>query len=495
MDKPADYGSAFRSSNLLRGTRSMIKNIKKIVPVFLSLFIFGAGFIYLNLSKNKLSEPEVQMSPRNYLYNEKFGKVREYSGKDISTSGAVINIRLNQLPGVSEPLIKCSPVNNNILAVCANDFTADNNNARLFISHNKGREWNAHLIPLSPLFKASSYSDPWLEYDKSGTLYFTAVQYDLYDNKRDGLFFAKSADNGITWNNELKLIAVNRTIQQKIDKPKVFISGKDVIFVIWTEVSGLKSFIKISSSRDNGSSFSEPVIVSDDRAHFSAMTEDNNGILYMTYVNDGKSISAVKSNDEGRSWTAIDKNLEIKSAGKPAGNRNVLKSGSSEGIRINSEPSLCISKGNEILIVYSAKKNDSDISDIFLTRLIKNNSEFDEPKKISKDTTGNDQYLPVITSDEAGNVYIFYQDSRNDVNNEFSESFISVSSDGCKTFNDHLISTAPYKPSDIAVDRYFGDYNSFVISGKDLIAVWTDGRNGNYDLYAGIMNIENLLSR
>ncbi|MBK8983948.1 MAG: exo-alpha-sialidase [Ignavibacteria bacterium] len=473
----------------------MNKNIKKILPVFISLTIFGAGFIYLNLSKNKLSEPEVQMSPRNFLYKEKFGEVSEYAGKDISTSGNVTNIRLNQSPGVSEPLIKCSPIDKNILAVCANDFTVDNNNARLFISRNKGRDWDAQLIPLSPLFKASSYSDPWLEYDNTGNLYFTAVQYDLYDNKRDGLFFAKSADNGITWNSELKLIAVNRTLQYKIDKPKVFVNRSNVVFVIWTEVSGLKSFIKISLSRDNGGTFSEPVIVSDDRAHFSAMTEDNNGILYLTYINDGKSISAVKSNDEGRSWTAIEKNLEIKTAGKPAGNRNVLKSNSAEGIRINSEPSLCISKENEVLIAYTAKKNDSDLSDIYLTKLIKNNSEFDVPKKMSNDTSGNDQYLPVITSDEAGNVYVFYQDSRNDVNNEFSESFIAVSSDGCKTFTDHLISTAPYKPSDIAVDRYFGDYNSLVISGKDLIAVWTDGRNGNYDLYAGIMNIDNLFSR
>jgi len=473
----------------------MNKNIKKILPVIISLLTFVGGFIYLNLSKNILSEPEVQMSPRNFLYMEKFGEAGEYSGKDISISGNVTNIRLNQSPGASEPLIKFNPIDKNILAVCANDFTVDNNHARLFISINKGRDWNPQLIPLSPMFKASSYSDPWLEYDKTGNLYFTAVQYDMYDNKRDGLYFAKSSDNGITWDNELKLIAHNRTIQQKIDKPKVFISGSNIIYVIWTEVSGLKSYIKISLSRDNGGIFSEPVIVSDDRAHFSAMTEDKNGILYLTYINDGKSICAVRSFDDGKSWKGLENDLEIKTAGKLAGSRNLLKYSSAEGIRINSEPALCISKDNEVLIAYSARINDSDLSDIFITKLVKNNSEFDVPKKISNDITLNDQYLPVISSDESGNVYVFYQDSRNDVNNEYSESFISVSSDGCKTFKDHLISTANYKPSVIAVDKYFGDYNSFVISDKDLIAVWTDGRNGNFDLYAGIINIENLLSR
>lgn len=495
MDKPADYGSAFRSSNLLRGTQIMKKNLKKILPLVISLLIFGAGFIYLNLSRNKLAEPEVQLSPRSFLYKEKFAEVSKYEGNDISTKGEVTNIRLNQTPGVSEPLIKCSPADNNILAVCANDFNVDNNNARLFISYNKGRDWMERSIPLSPFLKASSYSDPWLEYDRSGNLYFTAVQYDLHDQKRDGLYFARSSDNGISWNNELKFIAVNGTLQHKIDKPKVFISGSNVIHVIWTEVSGLNSFIKISSSRDNGITFSKPLIVSDSRAHFSAIAEDKNGILYLTYISDGNSISAVKSFDGGGSWATIEKNLEIKTAGKLSGNRNILKSNSGEGIRINSEPSLCISKDNEVLIAYSARINDNDLSDIFLTKLINNNSEFAIPKRINNDNTRNDQYLPVINCDEHGNVYVFYQDSRNDLNNEYSESYISVSSDGCKTFKDHLISTAPYKPSDISVDRYFGDYNSFVISGKDLIAIWTDGRNGNYDLYAGILNTANLFSR
>lgn len=493
MDKPTDYESVFRSSNLLRGTIFMNKNFKKIFPALVSLLIFVSGFIYLNLSKKDISEPEIQMSPKKFMYNDKFGKADKYTSKDISRKKELTNIRINELPGASEPVIKCSPTSNQILIVSANDFSIDENKARIFISVNKGLDWKAGEIDLSECYSASSYSDPWIEYDNNSELFFTSIQYDMHKNINEGIFFARSNDNGINWTSDKNLLASNSTSSVKIDKPKIFISKNDIIYIYWTEISGYKSHINLIMSKDKGKSFSDPIALTDDKSHFSSMIEDNKGNIYLAYVNDGKSIKVIRSFDEGNEWSNIKSYLKINAAGKSVENNSILKSVKSSGIRINSEPSLELSSEGEILITYSARGIGNDLSDVYFAKLINENSEFTIPARINSDETENDQYQPLIETDENGLIYIFYQDSRNDNNNILTESYISVSSDGGNTFTDKNLSTNPYSPSEIAVGKYFGDYNSFIVSGKDIIAVWTDGRNGNFDVYAGILNRDHII--
>lgn len=471
----------------------MYKKYKKIIPLLISLIFFVSGFIYLNLSKKDFTEPEIQMSPKKFLFEEKFGKVDKYTSKDISQKNELINIRINDLPGASEPVIRCSPASEQILIVSANDFSIEENKARIFISENRGLDWKAGEISLSDCYSSSSYSDPWIEYDNYGKLYFTAIQYDLHNNVREGIYLARSDDNGINWNSEKNLIVSNSTASEKIDKPKIYISKNNILYIYWTEISGYKSHIKLVFSNDKGETFSDPVILSDEMSHYSSMTEDKEGNIYLAYVSDGKSIDVVRSIDAGNNWKDVKSRLIINAAGKLVENKHILKSKQSSGIRINSEPSLGISSEGEILITYSARGAGDDLSDIYFTKLVNENSEFKIPVRVNTDETENDQYQPHIATDEKGLVYIFYQDSRIDVSNLFSGSYISVSSDGGKTFTDKNISTNPYSPSETAVESYFGDYNSFIISGKDIIAVWTDGRNGNYDVYAGIINRDDII--
>jgi hypothetical protein len=113
--------------------------------------------------------------------------------------------------------------------------------------------------------------------------------------------------------------------------------------------------------------------------------------------------------------------------------------------------------------------------------------------KVNSDKTGNDQFLPTVTSDDFGNIFILYQDSRNDESNILTETYLSVSTDGGKSFNDEKLSTSSYNTAASAIGKYFGDYNSCVVSDVNFIGVWTDGRNDNFDVYAGIFNINTLI--
>ncbi|MBK8549889.1 MAG: exo-alpha-sialidase [Ignavibacteria bacterium] len=438
----------------------------------------------------------MQLAPRGYLYNEKYGEVIQYEKKDISGYSFAKNVRVNEFTGVSEPKIVCNPKENNILAVTSNDFSLDGNSSRIFISEDYGLNWQAKEIPLSAKFKKSSYSDPWLDYDTDGNLYFITVQKDVLNYDREAIYFSRSEDNGTTWQRNY-FIEINAKGSIYLDKPKIFIdktsSRKNSIYVTWVEMKGLKTSLMFSKSTDLGNTFAVPVKIESDDVDYCSVTGDSKGNIFVSYLKDESKICIKKSTDAGESWFKEPGCLDIKPAGSKYENQFIIKKGADNGIRINSEPNLAVTAENDLIITYSASGKNNDVADIYFAKIKNNTEEVSIPVKVNSDRTLNDQFLPAISTDDHNNIFITYQDSRNDAGNILTETYISVSTDGGLSFSDEKFSTAKHNPSSAAVGKYFGDYNSCVVSGGKLIAVWTDGRNNNFDVYAGIINVKDLI--
>ena len=244
-----------------------------------------------------------------------------------------------------------------------------------------------------------------------------------------------------------------------------------------------------SRSTDGGNTFTLPVTVEKHDIKYCSLTGDSNGNLYIAYLKDEKRLSVKKSTDGGKFWGKEISNLDFVPSGIKNENQYVIKNSDKKGIRVNSEPSLSISESNDLLITFSASGRSNDLSDIYFAKLEKNSNLLTIPIKVNSDVTNNDQFFPSLTSDKSGNIFIMYQDSRNDINNIKTETYISYSNDGGLTFSDEKFSTAGFDPLSIAVDRYISDYNSCVISNGNIVGVWTDGRNNNFDIYAGILNL------
>ncbi len=474
----------------------MKSNLKKIIPVIASIAIFSSAFIFIILHNSENPEGKLQLSPRIHLFNEKYGEVQKYDGKDISSHSFVKNVRLNEYAGASEPKIICNPKNNNILAVSANDFSLRNNSARIFISEDKGLNWEPKEIPLSHEFKKSFYSDPWIEYDTEGNLFFVTVQRNQLNNNEEALYFAKSNDNGTTWERE-HFVDYNSKESIYLDRPKMFIdksvSQKNSIYVVWIEMKALKSFIMFSKSTDGGNTFSTPSSIERDDAGYCSVICNLTGDLFIAYLKDENKICIKKSTNTGDSWFKEQGCIDINPSGIKYENQYLIKKNVNEGIRINSEPNLAVTGENDLLLAYSAKYKNTDAADIFFAKIRNNSDSVSVPVKVNTDGTLNDQYLPAITSDEFNNILITYQDSRNDAGNILTETYISVSTDGGISFSDEKLSTSGFNPSSVAVGKYFGDYNSCIISEGNLIAVWTDGRNNNFDVYAGILRVSDII--
>lgn len=454
----------------------------------MSIIIFTSVFIFLNLRNTDVGNSALQLTPQNYLYKEKFGDVSSYSTRDISTSGNIINVRVNQKPGSSEPVIKQSPKEKNSFVISANEFSEKAGFARVFTSEDYGINWVPREIPLPAKIRKSTYSDPYMDYDSEGNLYFTAVQIDIEKNYREAIFIASSSDNGNTWKSDFNYVDYNVKENIELDRPKIYVDksnvNRNVIYVTWIEEKGFNSFVMLSKSYDKGNSFSAPEKVDYNEVDYCSAVTNSKGELFVTYLKDDSRIIVKKSVDEGQSWKKDILDLKINPAGVRIENQYLLKNSK---VRINSEPSVKISADDDILITYSAKGEGSDLADVYFVKISSAGNEVSSPLRVNTDNTFSDQFLPVIDCDESGKIAVMYLDSRNDINNMLTDTYVSISKDGGKNFEDEKISLRSYDASKVSVERYIGDYNSCLLLNDKLIGVWTDGRNDNIDLYAGIL--------
>lgn len=475
----------------------MKNNFKKILPAIFSIVLFSSIFIFLIIRNADNTQVNLQLSPNNYLYKEKFGETKSYSVNDISSNEFITNVRINQTPGASEPKIVCNPRDENILVLSSNDFLEKDGFARLFISEDAGINWQQKEISLSSKFSKSSYSDPFMDYDSDGNLYYVSVQFDLNNNYREGLFFAKSNDNGETWKTDFNFIDYNGKENIHLDRPKIYAdkigSSGNHIYVTWLEIQGYNSFIMFSKSSDGGETFSLPAKIEKNYAGHFSLVSNSKGELYLVYLKDETKIVIKKSIDKGVSWSSDISNIKIIPSGIKSENQYVIKSSQSKGIRINSEPSVIISKDDDIYITFSAAGKGNDIADIYFIKLKKNSDEITKPVRVNSDETKCDQFLPTLAVDNFNNLVIMYQDSRNDILNIQTETYISYSNDGGLKFRDIKISTKNFNASKVSVGQYIGDYNSCLFSGDKFVGVWTDGRNNNLDIYAGIFSINKII--
>lgn len=475
----------------LRKGFDLKNNFKKLLPAILSVVVFTGIFVYSSIKSRHTIVKNVQLAPENSLYKDKYGDGSAYGQSDITKNGIFTNTRVNKISGASEPCLAVNPKDNSRLAIASNDFSLDEDQARVFISGDAGGSWNEKTVALSGKIKKSSLSDPQIEYDLNGNIIFCGVQRSIKSPNAEAIFITVSSDGGYTWKTDMNFVDYNNIKTILIDKPKISTdrSGKfpQMIYCCWTEIKNFQKFIMFSKSGDGGISFSHPVKVESGDAECGALVSDTNGNLYVVYLKEENNICFKKSTDMGNNWISFTKSVSFTPPGIVREGQLLIKQSGKDGIRINSDPAVKLS-GDELQISFCAS-NGKDASDIFFFKLNLRDSQLSAPVRVNTDNTGNDQFLPSIAVHN-GKVFITYQDSRNDRNNIITEAFVSVSDDGGKTFTDQCISTASYNPVEVSVSKYFGDYNSSAVVNGKLLSVWTDGRNNNFDLYAGEFDLK-----
>ncbi|MBC8484743.1 MAG: T9SS type A sorting domain-containing protein, partial [Bacteroidetes bacterium] len=151
-------------------------------------------------------------------------------------------------------------------------------------------------------------------------------------------------------------------------------------------------------------------------------------------------------------------------------------------------------RGN-VYIVYAANPAgpDPDNADIFLVRSTNYGASWSIPIRVNDDATTTDQWMPTISVDKNGTIYIAWYDSRMDpVNNILTRLYGTTSIDGGLTFTaNENISNESFNPDAMKVGQgsgqayYIGDYIGISAIGNTSYAVWMDGRNNSLGSYVG----------
>jgi hypothetical protein len=156
-------------------------------------------------------------------------------------------------------------------------------------------------------------------------------------------------------------------------------------------------------------------------------------------------------------------------------------------IQMSADNSYGAYRGN-VYIVFAGKGiGASDKSDIFFTKSTNYGNNWSMPLRLNDDNTLTDQWMPAISVDKNGKIYIVWYDSRIDlVNNIMTLLYGTVSTNGGATFSPYIpVSTTPFNPTTFLTNGFFGHYISVSAIENTAIAAWCDGRNNNYGSYVG----------
>jgi len=446
--------------------------------------VAGATLVYFGSSDISTQKPKSQ------LFMEKFGDSRDRTPENPSFSEGVMNIRLNQLDGVSEPVVAINPDNDTKMVVAANDFRIFGNSARLFFSNDAGNSWIPALVPLSGLSNFTEATDPAVAYDALGNVYCAMIHYQTFGNG-DGLFVNMSADNGATWKN--KAVEVKRNSDATVfeDRPAITVDNssgtfKNNVYVTWTSLENENGRILFSRSVNGGASFENYIELATGKVHTTDVKVDQNGAVYVAFLLNNNTIVVRKSVDGGLSFSAPVTAATFEHSGIAYNNTFLLKQNGTTGVKVRSFPTLAL-LNNHVYICYSAK-NAGDLSDIFMVKSLDGGATFSAPVKINNDNTGSDQFMPRADVRD-GKLYITWLDSRDDANNVTIAAYLGVSEDAGASFTNRRLATQDFNPSSILLKNYIGDYIGLAVGRENIISVWTDGRNNMFDVYAGIIKM------
>lgn len=446
--------------------------------------VAGATFVYFGSSDISTQKPKSQ------LFMEKFGDSRDRTPENPSFSEGVMNIRLNQLDGVSEPVVAINPDNDAKMVVAANDFRIFGNSARLFFSNDAGNSWIPALVPLSGLSNFTEATDPAVAYDAQGNVYYAMIHYQTFGNG-DGLFVNMSADNGATWKN--KAVEVKRNSDATVfeDRPAITVDNssgtfKNNVYVTWTSLENENGRILFSRSVNGGASFENYIELATGKVHTTDVKVDQNGAVYVAFLLNNNTIVVRKSVDGGLSFGAPVTAATFEHSGIAYNNTFLLKQNGTTGVKVRSFPTLAL-LNNHVYICYSAK-NAGDLSDIFMVKSPDGGATFSAPVKINNDNTGSDQFMPRADVRD-GKLYITWLDSRDDANNVTIAAYLGVSEDAGASFTNRRLASQDFNPSSILLKNYIGDYIGLAVGRENIISVWTDGRNNLFDVYAGIIKM------
>jgi len=380
-----------------------------------------------------------------------------------------------------------------------NIIVAENSNS-YYVSNDGGSTWTRRTINSN-----SGYCcDPSLNSDNQGNIYFFHLSHGgTSATWIDRIVCQKSTDEGLNFTQDT---FTGYNPPKKQDKQWAVIDPvSHNIYVTWTQFDAYGSTsaadfsnIHFSKSTDGGLTWSAPIQIndlsgncvdSDATVEGAVPAVGTNGEIYVSWVGPAGLVFD-KSTDGGQTWLPNDIVIN-----------DMLGSGGWDydipGIdRCNGLPITKCDLSNSpyrgtIYVNWSDQRNGTDNTDIFLSKSTDGGTTWSAPIKVNDDSGHKHQFLTWMDIDQTtGYLYFVFYDRRN-YNDNNTDVYMAVSTDGGQSFTNTRISDSPFIPDS---SHFFGDYTNISAYNGVIRPVWTRLHISQQSLLTALISQNDLVS-
>ncbi|MFN6013576.1 MAG: sialidase family protein [Flavobacteriales bacterium] len=391
--------------------------------------------------------------------------------------------------GQSEPSIAIDPKNPNIIAAGAilNEY---------YYSMDGGETWKSTKLKS----KYGVWGDPVLMFDTTGKFYY----FHLANYKKTSWIdrIVCQSSNSVDGKfNQGTFPKPNGTKAQ--DKHwTVLDPATNTIYMTWTQFDAYdskdpkdRSIIVFSKSADQGATWSDPIRISkfdgdcldgDNTVEGAVPAVGPNGEIYVTWTGP-KGLVMQRSLDGGKTWLAEEQQLHVQHGGWELKIPGMFRA---NGLPILvSDLSNGLNRGN-LYLNWCDQKNGENDTDSWLSVSKDGGENWSEPVKVNQDASKRHQFFTWMTIDQTnGNLYFVYYDRRN-YDDSRTDVYVSMSTDGGKTFHDAKINDTPFIPNEKV---FFGDYLNIAAVNGVIRPIWPRMDVGKISLLVTLLTDELLL--
>ncbi|MHA2202956.1 MAG: sialidase family protein, partial [Candidatus Hodarchaeales archaeon] len=325
-------------------------------------------------------------------------------------------------------------------------------------------------------------SDPWLFW-RSGAVYYAYMDFigSWYTQETQNfsqITISKSTDYGKTWT------PVKASYNSGLaDKETMTVSNDGTVyltygdFIVAPNGTIVEVYIRLSSSTDGGTTYSEKSVIAEETAVFPFVTTSSNGSVYVALrVIPGEKWGDVYisySNDNGLTFSELtDLNPESENATSDWGT----------GLSRQTMPVIRFDQDDRLYALWAERYEPLGEWDVYIRYSDDYGQTWSQRYRVNPDIEGM-QWHPDLDFDSQGRCHIVYYDQRGD---QYAPLYRMISfpkdSTGEVVFGDPIViasdsTSAPY-------NRRPGEYFAVRIDSNDIPhVVWSDGRYEEMDIY------------
>ncbi len=383
-----------------------------------------------------------------------------------------------------EPSIIINPDNTDHMLAGANIYYG-------YRSTDGGYTWSKEVLTST----YGVWGDPCLIVDTAGSYYFFHLSNPTNGSWIDRIVCQKIESISGTWNNGTYM-GLNGTKAQ--DKEWAIVDRtNNNIYVTWTQFDDYastdpndKSNIHFSKSLDGAQTWSDAkrineisgdCIDSDNTVEGAVPAVGPNGEIYVSWAGPAGLVFD-RSLDQGETW--LDEDIFVDNF---PGGWDLDVPGIS---RCNGFPvTKCDLSGGEhhgtIYINWSDQRNGPDDTDVWLAKSIDGGDTWTEPIRVNDDPPGKHQFFTWMDVDQVtGYLWFVFYDRRN-YNDENTDVYMALSTNGGETFDNFRVSESPFLPY---ASIFFGDYTNISAYDNVVRPIWARLQEGELSIWTAIVD-------